>query len=88
MSITLEVLHVPGCPNLAPMLQRLRESTDLPVATREIRTRTGAAGAGMNGSPTLLVDGRDPFPAAGPQEGDWGLSCRIYRDEYGRAVPA
>jgi hypothetical protein len=42
----------------------------------------------MRGSPTLLIDGRDPFAYADPPDRDFGLSCRIYRDEHGRAVPA
>jgi hypothetical protein len=44
-----------------------------------------AAQWGMRGSPTLLVDGVNPFaaPATPP-----GLSCRIYRDESGRADAA
>ena len=85
MSITLEVLHVADCPNLAPLLQRLREATDLPVTTREI---VAATAAGMNGSPTLLINGRDPFPNPNLQDCDCGVACRIYRDEHGRAVPA
>lgn len=88
MSITLEVLHVADCPNLAPLLERLRKATDLPVTTREISTGIGATTAGMNGSPTLLINGRDPFPNPNLQDCDCGVACRIYRDEHGRAVPA
>jgi hypothetical protein len=84
MSRTLEVLHVPDCPNVAPLLAHLRHATDLPVTTREITTDAEAATFGMAGSPTLLVDGRDPF--SGP-EGNAGIACRIYRDEHGRPVP-
>jgi hypothetical protein len=88
MNTTLEVLHVADCPNLAPMLERLREATDLPVTTREISTEVAATAAGMNGSPTLLINGRDPFPNPNLQDRDCGVACRIYRDEHGRAVPA
>ena len=65
MCVTLEVLHVPDCPSLLPMLQRLRVVTDLPVTTREITTDGDAAAAGMNGPPTLLMDGVDPFAEPG-----------------------
>ena len=34
----------------------------------------------MHGSPTLLVDGRDPWADA---EAPVGLACRIYRTEAG-----
>jgi hypothetical protein len=73
----LEVLHVPGCPNLAPLLDRLAQVTDLPVTTHEITTDTEALASGMTGSPTLLVDGVDPF--ASPDDRANGLSCRLYR---------
>jgi hypothetical protein len=88
MSINLEVLHVADCPNLRPMLERLQEATGLPVITREISTEVAATAAGMNGSPTLLIDGRDPFPNPNPQDCDCGVACRIYRDEHDQAVPA
>lgn len=82
----LEVLHVPDCPNLAPMLDRLREVTETPVHTREITTQEDAARYGMPGSPTLLIDGVDPFAAPGPCE--CAIACRLYHDETGRPVPA
>jgi hypothetical protein len=82
----LEVLHVADCPNLAPLLDRLAEATDLPVTTQEVTTDAAAAELGMNGSPTLLVNGVDPF--ASPDQCDCGVSCRLYRDEEGRIVPA
>jgi DNA-binding transcriptional MerR regulator len=88
MSGTLEVLHVPDCPNLPPLLERLREATDLPVTTREITSGADAAAAGVTGSPTLLINGRDPFPPPSLQGRGCGVSCRIYRDEHGQAVPA
>jgi hypothetical protein len=36
--VKLEVLHVPDCPNLAPLLDRLRQVTDLPIITYEVDT--------------------------------------------------
>ncbi|GAA1580615.1 hypothetical protein GCM10009789_38100 [Kribbella sancticallisti] len=86
MKLDLQVLHVPDCPNLAPMLERLHTATDLPVTTREISTDTEAAAAGMAGSPTLLINGVDPFSA--PDHCDCTVSCRLYRDDQGRIVPA
>ena len=40
-----------------------------------------AARWGMHGSPTLLIDGRDPFavPGAAP-----AIACRLYEAENGR----
>ncbi len=82
----LEVLHVPDCPNVAPMLQRLAEASDLPVTTRLIETDADAAEFGMAGSPTLLVDGVDPF--ATTDDRGCAVSCRLYRDPDDRLVPA
>jgi hypothetical protein len=87
MTVTLEVLHVPDCPNVPRLLQRLREVTELPVVTRSIRSIAEAEAAGMAGSPTLLVDGRDPFRVERDGGRACGLACRLYRDERGRAVP-
>jgi len=84
-TVTLEVLHVRDCPHLAPMLERLQRLTDRQVTIREIATPEEAAAYGMAGSPTLLVDGLDPFADGRPDE--CGVSCRIYRDEQGRMVP-
>ncbi|WP_020385907.1 alkylmercury lyase family protein [Kribbella catacumbae] len=81
----LEVLHIPDCPNLSPMLRHLAEATDLPITTRVILNDSAAVAFGMAGSPTLLIDGVDPFP---PDDCECGLSCRLYRDEDGQIVPA
>jgi hypothetical protein len=43
-----------------------------------------AAETGMHGSPTLLVDGTDPFAAPGEPP---SLSCRLYRDAAGQTGP-
>ena len=39
----------------------------------------------MSGSPTLLIDGIDPFASA--IKALVAVSCRLYRDETGRIVP-
>lgn len=47
------------------------------VRMERIGTEAEAEQAGFRGSPTILVGGRDLFPAAGNPV---GLSCRIYRE--------
>jgi len=84
----LTVLAVPGCPNAPLLEQRLAEAlAGLPVTVerRAIASEDEAARWGMRGSPTLLVDGRDPFavPGAGP-----ALACRLYEGEDGRLAGA
>lgn len=81
----IDVLHVPDCPNLAPLLDHLRMVTDLRVTTREVGSAAEAEEFGMAGSPTLLINGVDPFAAPGQCA---VVSCRLYRDEDGRIVPA
>ncbi|MFI7063776.1 alkylmercury lyase family protein [Kribbella sp. NPDC050124] len=84
--MNLEVMHVPDCPNLPPLLERLAKVTDLTVTTRLIETDEDAARFGMAGSPTLLIDGVDPFAPVGGSE--FGLSCRLYRGPDGHTVAA
>ena len=62
--IELMVLSVPGCPNVPLLEQRLAEAlAGWPAVTvqRLIASADEAARCGMCGSPTLLVNGHDPF---------------------------
>jgi hypothetical protein len=52
---------------------------------REITSAEDAVAHRMAGSPTLLVDGVDPFGVGTPYE--YTMACRISWDERGRAVP-
>ena len=65
----LTLLTVPACPNAAAFEQRLAAALaghpDAVVHRREIADEREAAQVGMHGSPTLLVDGVDPFAAPG-----------------------
>lgn len=88
----LEIVHVPDCPNVAPLEQRLDEAlagspTPVERSRRVVTDLESAAEAGMTGSPTLLVNGVDPFaePDAMPS-----MSCRLYRGDDGwpLAVPS
>jgi hypothetical protein len=85
----LTVLTVPGCPNATAFEERLAAAlADHPgavVRRRQIADEQEAAQAGMAGSPTLLINGADPFAAPGQVP---GLSCRLYRDATGRPAGA
>lgn len=81
----LEILQVTECPNAGMIAQRVRQAiadtpVDIEIAHCVIDDADTAADAGMTGSPTLLVDGRDPFPAPGLVP---SVSCRLYRTEDG-----
>ena len=81
----LTVLAVPDCPNAPVLGDRLKAvldgRADVSVAHEVISDDTEAARWGMHGSPTLLIDGADPF--AEPRQPP-SMSCRLYRDEDGQ----
>jgi hypothetical protein len=84
--LQVTVLAMPGCPNVARLEERLApllaERPDVTVSRVVIATEEEAARRGMHGSPTILVDGVDPFAASGCPA---SLSCRLYRDSAGQA---
>lgn len=81
----LEIVHIPGCPHVELLRQRLDQvlaerPEQVERVDRVVEDLASARVWGMSGSPTLLVDGVDPFaePGSTPSE-----SCRLYRDEDG-----
>jgi len=81
----LTVLAVPGCPN-APVLEQrlaglLAGRPEVTMTRRVIADAAEAARWGMRGSPTLLVDGQDPFAGSGPGS---VMACRLYPSREGR----
>ncbi|WP_254706746.1 hypothetical protein [Streptomyces lunaelactis] len=84
----IEILLVPGCPNETLAAERLRCALDtsglssIGFTTRIVTGQAEAERIGFTGSPTILIDGRDPF--AEPRHTP-GLSCRMYRTADGLA---
>ncbi|MFD5413393.1 hypothetical protein [Streptomyces nojiriensis] len=81
----ITILTVPGCPNVPVVRARLAAALDgraAGIELVEVSEEGDAAWWGMAGSPTVLIDGIDPFaiPGAPPS-----VSCRLYRDAEGRA---
>jgi hypothetical protein len=87
--VHVTLLAVPGRPHLPVLEQRLTEALDgLPAVTvscQVIATEDEAARSGMHGSPTILIDGVDPFAVPGQPA---SVSCRLYRDSHGRTSGA
>jgi hypothetical protein len=83
----LQVLHVAGCPGAVTLTARLAQlvSDRTEVEQRVVDDLDQATMLRMTGSPTLLIDGVDPFAVAGLPP---SLSCRLYRDETGSVSPA
>ncbi len=84
----VSLLYFDGCPNWQVADKRLREALaqvgrgDVTVNYREVTTPEQAEATQFRGSPTVLVNGRDPFLDEGSPV---GLSCRVYRTEDGLA---
>lgn len=81
----LEILQVPDCPNVELLERRIAEAVagervDVTITHRVLDDQVGAAEAGMTGSPTLLLDGLDPFAEPGLVP---SVSCRLYRADGG-----
>jgi hypothetical protein len=86
--VKIELLVVADCPHEAPAAQLLRRALDdvgLPTTrftTVVVTDHEHTEQLRFTGSPTIHVDGVDPFaePASLP-----GLTCRMYRTDTGRS---
>ena len=84
MEITLQ--YFDGCPNWEVLDQRLAEvvndRSDVRVIRQLVETPEDAVRLGFHGSPTVLVDGIDPFA---DERTHVGLACRMFRTPAGIA---
>jgi hypothetical protein len=86
LNVRIEVLAVPGCRD-APLAERLLRRAldeiglgDIGFETRVINDQAEAELIGFTGSPTFLINGRDPFAEHGAVV---GLTCRLYHTPAG-----
>ena len=84
MEIVLQYFN--GCPNWEVLDQRLAEvvndRSDVRVIRQLFETPEDAVRLGFHGSPTVLVDGIDPFA---DERTHVGLACRMFRTPAGIA---
>ena len=84
MKVTL--LYFDDCPNWKMTDDHLRgladEFDDLEIARTLVETPEDAERLGFRGSPSILIDGTDPF--ADPDT-PAGFSCRVYQTPNGPA---
>lgn len=86
MRVTLR--YFDGCPHWRTADARLKEAlvntghAGVVVAYERVETPAAAERLGFVGSPTVLVDGIDPFARAGSPV---GLACRVYLTPEGLA---
>lgn len=86
----VELSYFDGRPNWQLADERLRDALaqagrqDVRVEHRQVATpaEAEAEAAGVRGSPTVLVDGQDPFA---DRDAPVGLSCRVFRTQAGLA---
>lgn len=84
--VDVTLLFFDGCPNWRATDERIREALartgrdDVRVQHRLLTAAEQAEVAGFRGSPTVLIDGRDPF---GGPDAPAGQSCRVFRTEAG-----
>ncbi len=81
----IELLYFDDCPHWRVADERLAEvaaNRAVVVKHRLVTTPEEAERLGFRGSPTILIDGRDPFATGNEPT---GLSCRIYQTPDGPA---
>lgn len=85
----VDLLFFDQCPHWRLADERLRQAltavgrADQTISYVKVDTAEDAAKSGFAGSPTILVDGRDPFRASGAAVD--GLSCRLFSTPDGLA---
>ena len=84
--VTLQ--YFDDCPSWQVADQRLQQALsesahpDVAIDYQKVETPEDAERLGFTGSPTVLIDGRDPFAVPGTAA---GLACRVYRTPDGLA---
>lgn len=79
--MNIEVLHIDECPNWEEAGVQLRSALDavghpdVPIDYILLTTPEEASNYAFAGSPTILINGEDPFPSGGPIT---DLACRVY----------
>jgi hypothetical protein len=86
-AMKVELLYFDSCPNWTVTEQRLRTALDLvgiPAGIEhcEVETSEEAKYLEFAGSPSIRIDGKDPFHS---DSAVFGLACRIYSTPSGPA---
>ncbi len=86
----IRLLYFEDCPNIVEAESRVRDAlgdrADVSVIRHQVANIEEAERVGMHGSPTILIDGTDPF-ADSDTPVSW--SCRVYSPADGsHGVPS
>ena len=82
----VRLLYFDGCPSWHLAEQRLRDAlarsghADTQVTLERVETIDDAIARHFLGSPTILIEGVDPFAESGDQP---AMACRVYRSADG-----
>ncbi|MBT8200443.1 MAG: thioredoxin family protein [Acidimicrobiia bacterium] len=81
------IQHFNGCPNWLEAVENVEQAIERGGLESEVQLQLitspeQAEALGFRGSPTILIDGRDPFADSNAPV---GLSCRIYQTPQGPA---
>ncbi|QBI18794.1 thioredoxin family protein [Egibacter rhizosphaerae] len=80
---TVRLLYFDGCPNwqnAEARLRALQAEAGFELERQRVETAEDAERLGFRGSPTVLVDGVDPFADG---TAPIGLACRVYATSDG-----
>jgi hypothetical protein len=86
--VRVELFYFDGCSSWEVAEERLTEALriagrdDITVQRRLVETAEQAEDAGFTGSPTIRIDGTDPFATGTEQV---ALACRVYPSSAGLA---
>ena len=84
MKVTIQFFE--GCPHWNLAEERLRRAlsdlgrTEVEIVHQRVDSPEDAERLNFHGSPTILVNGRDPFPG---RDVTPSLGCRVYQTEEG-----
>lgn len=87
--IDVTLRYFVGCANWQTTHEQLRQVLDnqgmesVKITLELVETQEDAEQSQFLGSPTILLDGRDPF--APPNASSFGLTCRVYTTPDGLA---
>ncbi len=85
--VSVQLLYFEGCPHWRTADQRLQEALRLAgcgdhIEYRKVEATENAEAASPHGSPTVLIEGVDPFNGHSAPGGE---SCRLYSTPQGLA---
>ena len=87
MDVDVTVLYFGGCPSWQTALERVhaaaaQSGVPVQVSTLAVESDEDAVRMGFTGSPTVLMEGTDPFVQPGSSP---ALACRLYATPAGLA---